>query len=330
MNLRQSSIQDAKGRSFVWNREVDPVRNSPCSPASLVSGNSAAVQSLSDRELNEVLRPMVYHNGHEYTVERPLDLAARIRKPAAARTQAGSPRARSATEKLAARDAKPLSGVINGDNRAVRRDNTAYPWSTVVYSGCSATMIGPSTLLTAAHCVHNGTDWLSLPLFSPGVDCDDPQPYPFGQFGTYTVTIPAAYVNRNGGDSRFDYAVVEFSGAGSFPGRTAGWKGIWVAPDEIVTGNTLSIYGHPSDKKQPQIWGADGTGSVSGDFIETKIDAWYGESGSGIYTYDTDGWPYVIGVLLGGLGTIGNDADPNFGRRITQDVFSFVVEYSAL
>lgn len=34
----------------------------------------------------------------------------------------------------------------------------------------TATMIGPSTALTAAHCVHNGTNWLTLPNVAPGTD----------------------------------------------------------------------------------------------------------------------------------------------------------------
>ncbi|MFE6924798.1 hypothetical protein ACFVAV_27495 [Nocardia sp. NPDC057663] len=43
-----------------------------------------------------------------------------------------------------------------------------------------------------------------------------------------------------------------------------------------------------------------------------------------------NGWPYVVGVLRGPTGALGDDTKPNFGRRMTRDVFDFIVAYSAL
>ena len=102
------------------------------------------------------------------------------------------------------------------------------------------------------------------------------------------------------------------------------------APDTIITGNRLYVYGHPSDRIQPQIWGDEGSGIKNGDYISFFIDAWFGDSGSGLYVYDTDGWPYVVGVLRGATGSIGDDTKPNFGRRITREVFDFILAYSEL
>jgi V8-like Glu-specific endopeptidase len=253
------------------------------------------VMDMSDKQLAESLRPVVLKDGHEYIGEPSTEFITHLRKTETVRqTKAFSPLLRAPSERLDAKSIRPMSGIIGSDNRVVRRDNTEYPWSTIVYSGCSGTMIGPSTALTAAHCVHNGTNWLTLPTFAPGTDYQDTNSYPFGQFGCYTVSIPTAYINNRGGDARFDYAVIEFAGCGDFPGRSTGWKGIWVAPDNVITGNLMYLYGHPSDKVQPQIWGNEGVGILNGQYINFFMDAWFGDSGAGLYVYDTDGWPYVV------------------------------------
>ena len=92
----------------------------------------------------------------------------------------------------------------------------------------------------------------------------------------------------------------------------------------------MFVYGHPSDKRQPQIWGNEGNGIRNGDYINFFMDAWFGDSGSGLYVYDTDDWPYVVGVLRGAAGALGDDSRPNFGRRITREVFDFIVANSEL
>ena len=292
------------------------------------------VTEMSDAELADALRPVILRDGHEYTVESHPDgflKGLRGDDDSYRRTSSYAPIARAADEN----GPQVESGIIGPDNRSVRRDNTVYPWSTVAYMPIggsyrgTATMIGPSTALTAAHCVHNGTNWLTLPNIAPGTDFQDPNSMPFGSFGGYNITIPTAWINNNGGDARFDYAVIEFSGYGDFPGRSSGWKGLWVAPDNVITG-FINVYGHPSDKAQPQIWGNGGNGILNGQYINFFMDAWYGDSGAGLYAYNTDGWPYVVGVLRGATGAIGDNSKPNFGRRMTRDVFDFILAYSAL
>jgi V8-like Glu-specific endopeptidase len=325
-------LHGSKGKTLTLHRKVDFVQNTP-SPRVMppTSEEMCDVMDFSDKQLAEALRPVVLRNGHEYIGDPSEDLVAHLRASEQVRqTKAFTPLLRANTERLENSSIRPLSGIIGPDNRVVRRDNTEYPWSTILFSGCSGTMIGPSTALTAAHCVHNGTNWLTLPTYSPGSDFQDANPFPFGQFGCYTVSIPTAFINNDGGDARFDYAVVEFAGCGDFPGRSTGWKGIWVAPDSVITGNLMYVYGHPSDKAQPQIWGDQGSGILNGQYINFFIDAWFGDSGAGLYVYDTDGWPYVVGVLRGAAGAIGDDTRPNYGRRITQEVFDFIIANSEL
>lgn len=292
---------------------------------------------MTDAQLAEALRPIVLRGGHEYLGERSAKFVTRLRENKSdRRTHSFSPLVRAKNERSDV-NKQQKSGIIGADNRVVRRSNTEYPWSTVTYlprdsggySG-SGTMIGPSTALTAAHVVHNGTNWLELPQVAPGSDYEDSTSFPFGQFGCYTVSIPTAWINNNGGDARFDYAVIEFAGCGDFPGRATGWKGFWVAPDSVITGNLMYVYGHPSDRVQPQIWGNEGNGILNADYINFFMDAWFGDSGSGLYVYDVDGWPYVVGILRGATGAIGDNTKPNFGRRITSEVFDFIVANSEL
>src|SRR5262245_15158504 len=329
----KKTIKGPKGQKLRWRRAVNYVASTPY-PRVLppTTEEMQDVMNMSDQYLAEAYRPVVLTGGHEYVGEAPKNLKASLRKANARRqTKPMSPLLRAKDERAGNDSPATRSGIIGADNRVVRRNNTEYPWSTVVFSGCSGTMIGPSTVLTAAHCVHNGTNWLTLPVYSPGCDFQDATTFPFGQFGCYTVSIPTAFINNSGGDARFDYAVVEFAGCGDFPGRSTGWKGVWAAPDNVITNNRLYVYGHPSDKAQPQIWGDEGAGLLNGSqYINFFIDAWFGNSGSGLYVYDTDGWPYVVGVLRGATGALGDNTRPNFGRRITLDVFNFIVANSEL
>ena len=118
---------------------------------------------------------MIYNEGKEYTTDAPnTSLVELLRADRARQTSSYTALPRSESEHIDSKSLHALSGIIGPDNRVVRRDNTAYPMSTVTYlalpggsySG-SGTMIGPSTALTAAHVVHNGTNWLRSPPSRP-------------------------------------------------------------------------------------------------------------------------------------------------------------------
>ncbi|MFD6400256.1 trypsin-like serine peptidase [Nocardia sp. NPDC060249] len=339
MSTAITTLTSPKGQPLTLIGDAKLSPNSVCPRIEPPRGDELGpVLEMSDYELAEALRPVIFNEGKEYTVDAPnTSFVELLRADGERRTSSYTALPRSQSEQVDSSSLHAFSGIIGSDNRVVRRDNTVYPMSTVAYlalanggySG-SGTMIGPSTALTAAHVVHNGTSWLRLPSIAPGTDRGDSTPMPFGSHGGYNVTVPGGWINNAGGDARFDYAVIEFSGYGDFPGRASGWKGLWVAPDNVVSGNRMYLYGHPSDKAQPQIWGNEGNGVLNGQYINFFMDAWYGDSGSGLYVYDTDGWPYVVGVLRGAAGAIGDNTKPNFGRRMTRDVYDFVVAYSAL
>jgi glutamyl endopeptidase len=332
--LAANEVTDAKGNVWVLNRKIE----GKAAPRLDANGRIAPFvprspdrdySKMSDEELAEVLRPKMARNGYEYVLKHPdLELVRKIREGRGAGV-VGLP-----SEVLAAAEA-PMEDlimpnvVIGADDRVLRRDNSSYPMSTQVWNdwGCSGTLIGPSTMVTAAHCVHDGNDWFRWPVYRPGTDIQDVSPYAFGEFGCYDVTIPGGW---DGGTVSEDYAVIEFSNCGAYPGNATGWLGFYATDSGgNISGRTSYIYGYPGDKAPyPQIWGI-GNSSLSTSIwyparVFYSIDTFNGQSGSGVYQI-RDGGRYVVAIHNGGY-----DSDENQGRWLDVSVANFIRAYSAL
>ena len=224
-----------KGLSLKWRKRAEIVKSSPYPRVESPQGNELnSVLNMTKAQLAKALSPVVLRDGQEYIGKPSAAFLSRISDDGINRRIGPySPLARDKEEHVNVNQGiLPKSGIIGADNRVVRRNNTEYPWSTVAYlpldsggySG-TGTRIGPSTALTAAHVVHNGTNWLELPELAPGSDYQDPVSFPFGQFGCYTVTIPTAWINNAGGDSlRLNLQVAEISLAAPQAGRVFGQR----------------------------------------------------------------------------------------------------------
>lgn len=152
-----------------------------------------------------------------------------------------------------------------------------------VAPGCTATLISRSTAITAAHCVYNN-GWYPTPFVAFGAqNYYAGQAYaikPFGEYLPSSITIPNAWIS--GGQSLYDYAVVEFSP--SYPGDYTGWLGA-----QQNNNISRSNYYH-GDFAQ---WSSNALysyGAVnSGGFIRHQIDVFSSQgSASGAAFYDAN------------------------------------------
>jgi V8-like Glu-specific endopeptidase len=319
-----------------------------------------AERSLED--LAHQLRGKRFVNGYEYVSGPNYELARMVKAPP--RPEAATPTPMPMPQ---AEPDAPLPEILvgqdifDGDQRQRIRTNTSFPFSALVAlqdggggGGCSGTMVGPSTMLTAAHCVHTGTGWKSPRTWAPAVDSQDANPTPWlagsstfptagaWVFQCYAVTIPGGW--DSGKDVEDDYAVIEFSNAGSkigplcnlFPGNQVGWLGLWHAGEsQVENGRLLYGYGYPGNTEGcpggscswPQIWGI-GTGYIDVHqtwHIDHHTDSTGGQSGMGLYILEGTG-RYLVGIHKGSHGFPFND---NYGRRVTDTLLSWMASNSA-
>jgi glutamyl endopeptidase len=322
--------------------------------------SGTATSAEDPEQLAEALRGVMLRDGYEYReAQPPVELARKIlaerrkgREGAAPNLGTGSNLgAASAGPDTPERDARDVFG---SDNRVYKSNNTSFPYRTLVWSEkvCSGFMIGPGTMLSAAHCVYDTANnaWHKVvegmgqparwPRYAPGVDGRDAVGAPYGWQQCYDVTIPTAYVNETSPSSAtaylYDFAVFDFTTrCGVRPGDATGWMGTWIYSEGSIEGFTTRLYGYPGTAVNGirthgsppnffgEIWGMSGSLYIDSPTTALKtntIDSSVGQSGSPYWTYDSD--YRAIGVHVAGGPSV------NHGRRWDIDVYNFVDAYS--
>jgi len=199
--------------------------------------------------------------------------------------------------------------VVGNDDRVAVLDTTTFPARAIVQitfysknSGdtcvCSGAMISSDTVLTAGHCVHDGTrsgDWFTDFKVFPGRNTGLK---PFGSCGVKKVFALKGWVeSMNSDEARYyDLGALKLD---CNIGTTTGWLGIRELTDKEINLST-TVHGYAGDKKPA------GRQWISKDQIRVlqslkgfyQNDTYGGTSGAPVYSGSDF---HIIGVHTNGL-----------------------------
>jgi V8-like Glu-specific endopeptidase len=223
--------------------------------------------------------------------------------------------------------------VVGEDDRVQITDASNYPerivgwlWSQAQddsWSTCTATLIGPYTAVTAAHCVfvHEKGGWIKQMLFIPGLT--DPESAPFGTYDWENINILKGYIENYDGTNYgsampWDLAVITLQ---EDAGNQLGWIGFRV---DDASDWDATIIGYPGDKPDGTMWKT--TCTIKSDQFADLIywhecDTFAGSSGSSMFEDAGGGDLYVRGI------NVAEDDKVNYGVRFTDAYYQFILDY---
>ena len=208
------------------------------------------------------------------------------------------------------------ASVIGADNRYQITGTTAYPYRAIVHisssiGGCTGWLIGPNTVATAGHCLHNGSSWATGVTVYPGRSGSST---PYGSCGyttLYSVTGWTVSQNRD-----YDYGAIKLNCS---IGNTVGWFGFrWTSAS--LTGQPTYTAGYPGDKvPYPTMWRHDDQVRISQTFrLYYANDTYGGQSGSPVWNNEASCSTCGIAIHAYGVDSTGY----NGGTRINESVYN--------
>ena len=213
----------------------------------------------------------------------------------------------------------------------IRDSTSAYPFRTIGLlqgqtkdgnlGNCSATLIGPKTVLTAAHCLysHDGGGWLDNFVFAPGLI--DMQNAPFGVWEYEEAFIFEGFVSNYqgfyGSVVPWDIGVVILKDP---IGDQLGW--IPYGYDNNLGDFYANIVGYPGDKPSGTMWRANcdvPSEAMADMWFQYLCDTYPGSSGSSVYIFN----PQDKSRIVYGI-NVAESPDANTAVRINPTYFEWL------
>ncbi|MCG8347939.1 MAG: serine protease [Chloroflexales bacterium] len=209
--------------------------------------------------------------------------------------------------------------VIGPDGRYRITATTSYPYRAIAFitsniGSCSGWLIGPDTVATAGHCIHNG-NWASNVRVYPGRSSSST---PYGSCGAtrlYSVTGWTRDRNRD-----YDYGAIKLN---CDVGDTTGWFGFrWQSSS--MNGQSTYLAGYPGDKSYATMWRHDDqVRETRSRRLYYANDTYGGQSGSPVWNGRSNCSPCGIAIHAYGRDSTGY----NGGTRITEAVFNNLLNW---
>lgn len=220
--------------------------------------------------------------------------------------------------------------VIGSDDRTKVINSNEYPWRMIVSLEMempglvirrgTGFMVGPTTVLTAGHCVYESRygGWAEKVTIRPGLSGVS-QPYGSQTSGQMSASL--GWVDLE--DHKYDYAFIELEEP---IGERTGWFSLGVLPAQKIYNSAINVCGYPSDVNDDLLyqWHSGGqTGFVESQKLYYEADTYGGTSGGPVWVSREDGSQVVVGVHAYGTKLSEHLGKPhNSATRIVPEIVS--------